>query len=204
MKILLVFCNLMLSGILFGQKIGPKFSAIYIDSTLDIAFFLGPNMAQIDLGGTAIVTNHDTGKSDTFNIPPEPEKYFIYNCRIVDLSRHHLGFDNCIAYLQNDTLVVQFQSNYANTMDFSFWDKLILHIIKNHFYAEYVWSSKSYNRLAVQGQLLKLKRLAVRSGEQLMGILSIQFENNDPRVHDKDTLPVFLEILQVMMSYKRV
>ncbi|HLY71300.1 MAG TPA: hypothetical protein VKR53_16315 [Puia sp.] len=184
MKIILVFCNLVLSGILFGQEVSPKFSEITIDSTLDDDFFHLQNMTQSFSGGTTIVTNHDTGKSDTF-YTPTIERDIIENCRIDELGRHHLGFDNCIAYFQKDTLVIQFQNNNANTQESAYWDKMILHIIKNRFYAEYVWTSKSYDRLSLQGQLLKLKKLPARRGEHLMGRLSIQFENNDPRVKDK-------------------
>ncbi len=180
MKNYIFFCNLMFLGIhSFSQNTGLKFCPITIDSNLSNQFFNFSMHAHQTTGGTTIISNEETGKSDTFYSPIKETELEV-NCKILDLGRHHLGFDNCISYFKKDTLLIQFQSNYSNTSEVYYWDKMILHLIKDQFYAEYIWSSKTITKLEVQGQMLKLRSLSYRKGERLMGVLTIQCDNKDP------------------------
>jgi hypothetical protein len=178
MKIKLLVSILIFSEMLFGQNFSPIFNPIIIDSNLSNIFFLQSPFAHQSSGGTTIVTDMKTGKSDT-TFTAVKEADLIVNCKIDDPGRHHLGFDNCISYIEKDTLVIQFQNNNSNSPSTFYWDKMILHLIKNQFYAEYIRTSKTFCKFVVERQTLTLKSLKYRRGERLMGELAIHFENKD-------------------------
>ena len=178
MKIKLLVSSLIISEMLFSQSIAPIFNPIIIDSNLSNIFFLQSPITHQSSGGTTIVTDMNTGKSDTTNTPVK-ETDLIVNCKIDDPGRHYLGFDNCISYFEKDTLVIQFQYNDSNSPFAFYWDKMILHLIKNQFYAEYIPTSKTFCKFEVQSQTLTLKSLKYRRGERLMDELTIHFENKD-------------------------
>ena|ERR1700722_7391229 len=178
MKIKLLASILIFSEMLFSQNSTPIFNPINIDSNLSNKFFLTSPIAHRSTGGTTIVTDMKTGKSDT-TYTPVKETDLIVNCKIDDPGRHYLGFDNCISYFEKDTLVIQFQNNNSNSPSTFYWDKMILHLLKNQFYAEYIRTTKTFCKFEVQRQTLILKSLEYRRGERLMGELQIHFENKD-------------------------
>jgi hypothetical protein len=184
-----IFFLLILSSVNCREKGGGTYSKVIVDSTFSCALFESGKFSITFNGGTTttIVKNEKNGKSDT--IGPVPTRDVIRNCTIMDTGRNHYGFDNCLATTNrpNDTLILQFQNNRSDEPIFGWKDKLVYHIYKDEFYAEYVNTDKSPYQLEVTAQMLVLKRLTTARGDDLCGELTLQCVNksaikNAPRL----------------------
>jgi hypothetical protein len=166
-----------------GQRTSTSnWNKIVIDSAFYDELFnfaYSPNL-MAGATGTAILKNTTTGKVDTFQT--EPSKNEIRNCKLVDSGQHHYGFDNCIAFTfaGNDTMILQFQNNNSEEPRFAWWDKLIVHVFQDKFYATYIFTNISPYKLEVYKQTLILKRLTTRKGEHLRGELILSCLNRNP------------------------
>jgi len=147
---------------------------VTIDSTLFNPFFSKQHIVVQITGGKSKIQQRESGKLDSSYVP-EREQEIIMNCKINDLEKSHAGFDNCISYFQYDTLIIQFQNNGANGPMVAEWDKMILHVYKDVFYAEYVYTSQSSYRLTLKAQNLTLNKLGFKRGDRIWGEISIQF-----------------------------
>ncbi len=162
---------------LFAQNnSASQLTEIVIDSTLSDNFFNTSHLSTVITAGRTLIQQQESGKIDTF-YSRQTQKEIIKNCKIRDIEKNHGSFDNCISYFENDTLVIQIQNNDGNSSEDADWDKMLLHIVKNHFYAEYVYTSKSSYHLILKSQKLILKKSGYKSGERISGELSIQFTN---------------------------
>ncbi|MBS1915402.1 MAG: hypothetical protein JST87_03935 [Bacteroidetes bacterium] len=155
-----------------------KFEKIIFDANLTNPFFDIPKIVKENVGGTTIIERGNTGSKDTIN-KVNRERDIIINAKISDTGRKHIGFDNGIAYSWKDTLVLQFQNNKSNEPSFNYWDKLIIYIINDQFYAEYIWTTKSVYQLIETRQKLILEKPVSLSNRQIRGELLIDFSNKN-------------------------
>jgi hypothetical protein len=178
MKICVLFFVFSLYNCLLGKAYSqPKLDNIIINKNLNNSLFDDNRVVVTDGAKVSVIKDVKTGKSDT--IGPVHIREESDNCDIQDIGRKHYGFDHCMAftYFTNDTLVLQFQNKNIELPKFEAWDRLVIRIIGNKFYAEYVYTNKSPYQLMVTGQELVLQRWTKKRGEQIKGKLLVRCDN---------------------------
>ncbi len=176
LRFTLVISLVLAANFSFGQgNTVVRLTKISIDPNLTSILYKNENN-PIKVGNGVSVTvrtNEVTGKKDTI---VRSVSNFVRNCVIDDTGRWgHYMFDTCLAmtFLGTDTLILQFQNHNIDQPKMAYWDRLLVHIVGDRFYAEYVYTSKSPYRLKVINQSLILKKNAKKPGERLRGELII-------------------------------
>jgi hypothetical protein len=155
-----------------------KFEKIIFDPYLSYQLWSNPNIHSVTSKTITIVTNENSGRTDTFQTVNNLDDIndTLTNCAIIDTGKNHYGFDRWISFFKKDTLKIQF-SRISQNPDSA--DKLIIYILKDRFNSEYIKSPKSSYWLVVKKQNLILDNLVTKSGQGLLGNLSIQFINHN-------------------------
>jgi hypothetical protein len=159
-------------------QLNTKFEKIIFDPYLSYQLWSNPNIHSVTTKTTTIVTNENTGKTDTFQTVNTPEHVddTLINCAIIDTEKNHYGFDRWISFFKKDTLKIQF-SRISQNPDSA--DKLIIYIVNGQFHSEYIKTPNSNYWLVIKKQKLILNNLIIKSGQGLLGNLSIQFINQN-------------------------
>lgn len=189
MRLFLLFFLLTISDFLIAQHHGTlKMDKVIVDSSLDSYLFYQPKYSKIHNETKIVIKNLTTGKIDsTRNISEDIEKF--ENANLHDSSLNLLDFDNCNSFLKKDTLVIQFQNSHSLQPSPIETDKIYVYIVGGYFFCKYLsidsplWISP-YS-LQLQTQRLVLRKLISEKGGRLMGFLTVQFVDQNPKTKDR-------------------
>lgn len=179
MRTILIFFLSIGTFVTYAQT-GRHLFKIIIDSSDGNPTFtqtqMGRSVAQVS---HMVITNETTGESDTSDFDVSKLQK---NADIEDSNRFHYLFDNCVAYsyFGGDSVNLQFQNNGIELPKSFCWDRLLIHIVGDSFYADYVYTNLSMFKLKVVGAELSLRRKASRRGEHLEGRIKLRCAGVDP------------------------
>ncbi|HXD78644.1 MAG TPA: hypothetical protein VN616_12590 [Puia sp.] len=163
-----------------SAQTGRHFVKIIIDSSDANPTFDQAMSGRSETRSThGVITNETTGKSDTIDWDISNK---VINANLEGSYKPGTLFDNCIAYSYygGDSVRLQFQDNCIELPKSMTWDRLLIHIVGDQFYAEYVYTNLSFSKLVVVGQELRLRHPASKKGESLEGSLTIRCVYVDP------------------------
>jgi len=153
---------------------------LVVDSNLKNDFFEAKGTTTMVYPRKMVIVNENTGKTDSFLYEPHKDTNVILNADISDKGRRHYGFNICESYFEGDTLVIQLENIYSFFPNSMLNDKIFIYIIGRKFYIKYKYVISLY-WLVVKSQKLTVKKLVTQKGERLMGELTVQFINQNPK-----------------------
>ena len=164
MKILILFFLCFISEIISGQIMSSiKMDKIIIDSHLSDPLFNANKYTKQKFTTISVVRIDSSGNKKGSNTQVSNEIDVIINSKITDVDRNHYPFDSCTSFYKSDTLVISFLNTLSLRQVVGCDDKLIVNIVKNKFFTQYLpFNSSIYEspyKLTPLKQKLILKKL---------------------------------------------
>jgi hypothetical protein len=162
---------------------------IIIDSHLSDPLFNANKHVKQKFTTVSVVATDNSGNKKDSNTQVSNEIDVIINSKITDVDWNHYPFDSCTSFYKSDTLVIFFLNTLSLRQAVGRDDKLIVNIVKNKFFTQYLpVNSPIYEspyELMPLKQKLILKKTSFQKGDRLKGRLKIQFINQHPEAKVK-------------------
>ena len=190
MKILILFFLCFISGLVSGQVMpSVKMDKIIIDSHLSDPLFNANKHTKQKFTTVSVVTTDSSGNKKDGSTQVSNEIDVIINSKITDVDHYHYPFDSCTSFYKSDTLVIFFINTLSLRQAVGRDDKLIVNVVKNKFFTQYLPVNSSiyespYELIPLKQKLI-LKKPVFRKGDRLRGRLKIQFVNHHPEAKVK-------------------
>jgi hypothetical protein len=190
MKILILFFLCFISGIISGQVISSiKMDKVIIDSHLSDPLFTANKHVKQKFTTVSVVATDNSGNKKDSSTQVSDEMDVIINSKVTDVDWNHYPFDSCTSFFKSDTLVIFFLNTLSLRQVVGCDDKLIVNVVKNKFFTQYLPVNSSiyespYELIPLKQKLI-LKKPVFRKGDRLRGRLKIQFVNHHPEAKVK-------------------